>query len=85
MLQEDYSLTAAVAAVTAVGVAGILCAWPGSGRMTIAGLHAAVRERGIRRVSHVELRVLETDGSSRSLFSDELEASRPAETGPVGR
>lgn len=92
ILQEDYSLTAAVIAVAAFTVAGIILnsvairfppfrPWlTGRARvvvrdgevlldtlrgerMTIQDIHEAAREQGIRRLSDIELCVLETDGA----------------------
>ncbi|WP_107764837.1 DUF421 domain-containing protein [Nocardioides terrigena] len=92
ILQEDYSVTAAVIAVATFAVAGMVLnslafRYPGfrpwlagrarivvrdgeplletlSGeRMTIQDVHEAARQQGIRRLSDIELCVLETDGS----------------------
>ena len=98
--QEDYSLTAAIIAVSTFSVAGIVLSYVGfkvpafrpwlSGRarivvrdgepllgtlggerMTIADVHEATRQQGIRRLSQVELCVLETDGSFSFFTNDE--------------
>ena len=92
VVQEDYSLTAAVIAVATFTLAGIVLnaltfRWPrfrpwlaGRARivirdgeplldtlsgeqMTIQDVHEAARQQGIRRLSDIELCVLEVDGS----------------------
>lgn len=92
ILQEDYSVTAAVIAVATFAVAGMVLnslafRYPGfrpwlagrarivvrdgeplldtlaGERMTIQDVHEAARQQGIRRLSDIELCVLETDGS----------------------
>jgi uncharacterized membrane protein YcaP (DUF421 family) len=92
VLQEDYSVTAAVIAVTTFTLAGLalnavsfryprfrpwLAGKPrivvrdgdpvletlASELMTIRDVHEAARQQGIRRLSDVELCVLETDGT----------------------
>lgn len=92
VLQEDYSVTAAVIAVTTFTLAGIalnaiafryprfrpwLAGKPrivvrdgepvletlAGERMTIQDVHEAARQQGIRRLSDIELCVLETDGA----------------------
>lgn len=92
ILQEDYSITAAVIAVATFTLAGIALnaitfRWPrfrpwlagrarvvirdgeplldtlSGERMTIQDVHEAARQQGIRRLSDIELCVLETDGS----------------------
>lgn len=92
VLQEDYSVTAAVIAVTTFTVAGMalnaisfryprfrpwLAGKPrivvrdgepvletlAGERMTIQDVHEAARQQGIRRLSDIELCVLETDGA----------------------
>lgn len=92
VLQEDYSVTAAVIAVASFTCAGLLMNWiafhrPGfrswlagkpricvrdgepllevlhGERMTIADLHEAARQQGVRSLREVELCVLEIDGS----------------------
>lgn len=92
VLQEDYSLTAAVIAVATFMLAGYLLTHLGfrfpffrtwlageprvvvrngeaqlavlsAERMSLSDLHEACREQGIRRLSDIELAVLETDGS----------------------
>lgn len=92
ILQEDYSLTAAVIAVATFSVAGLALNTLGfhypkfrpwlagrarvvvrdgeplldtlrGERMTIADVHEAARQQGIRRLRDIELCVLETDGS----------------------
>jgi len=108
VLQEDYSVTAAVIAVATFSVAGMALSWLGfhiprlrpvldgqprivvrdgepvldvlaTERMTLTDLHEAAREQGIRRLSDIELCVLETDGSF-SFFTtgpdDDREGSR---------
>lgn len=91
IVQEDYSLTAAIIAVATFSVAGIVLSsvsirvpafrpWIAGRprvvvrdgeplldtlrgeRMTIQDIHEAAREQGIRRMSDIELCVLETDG-----------------------
>ena len=91
VVQEDYSLTAAIIAVATFSIAGIvlnafafryprfrpwLAGKPrvvvrdgepvletlASERMTIQDVHEAARQQGIRRLSDIELCVLETDG-----------------------
>lgn len=92
VVQEDYSLTAAVIAVSTFTLAGIalnavtfryprfrpwlagrarivvrdgepLLDTLAGERMTIQDVHEAARQQGIRRLSDIELCVLETDGS----------------------
>lgn len=92
VLQEDYSLTAAVISVATFMMAGYLLTQVGfkvpffrswlagaprvvvrngepqlsvlnAERMSLADLHEACREQGIRRLSDIEMAVLETDGS----------------------
>lgn len=92
IVQEDYSVTAAVIAVATFTLAGIVLnaitfRWPrfrpwlagrarivirdgeplletlSGERMTIQDVHEAARQQGIRRLSDIELCVLETDGS----------------------
>jgi uncharacterized membrane protein YcaP (DUF421 family) len=92
ILQEDYSVTAAVIAVATFAVAGMVLnslafRYPrfrpwlagrarivvrdgepllntlAGERMTIQDVHEAARQQGIRRLSDIELCVLETDGS----------------------
>ena len=92
IVQEDYSVTAAVIAVATFTVAGMVLNslafhHPGfrpwlagrarivvrdgeplldtlaGERMTIQDVHEAARQQGIRRLSDIELCVLETDGS----------------------
>jgi uncharacterized membrane protein YcaP (DUF421 family) len=92
VVQEDYSLTAAIIAVATFTLAGIalnaitfrfprfrpwlagrarivvrdgepLLKTLAGERMTIQDLHEAARKNGIRRLSDIELCVLETDGS----------------------
>lgn len=92
IVQEDYSVTAAVIAVATFTLAGILLnavtfrfprfrPWLAGRarivvrdgeplletlageRMTIQDVHEAARQNGIRRLSEIELCVLETDGS----------------------
>lgn len=92
IVQEDYSLTAAVIAVATFSIAGIalsslaihfppfrpwiegrarivvrdgepLLDMLRAERITIQDIHEAAREQGIRRMRHIELCVLETDGS----------------------
>lgn len=92
IVQEDYSVTAAVIAVATFTLAGIVLnaltfRWPrfrpwlagrarivirdgeplldtlSGERMTIQDVHEAARQEGIRRLSDIELCVLETDGS----------------------
>lgn len=92
IVQEDYSVTAAVIAVSTFAMAGmalntvafhvprfrpwlagrprivvrdgepLLDTLQGE-RMTIADVHEAARQQGIRRLSDIELCVLETDGA----------------------
>ena len=102
ILQEDYSVTAAVIAVSTFAMAGIalntlgfhyprfrpwlagrarvvvrdgepLLDTLGGERMTIADVHEAARQQGIRRLSDIELCVLETDGSFSFFTSDDGE------------
>ncbi len=92
IVQEDYSVTAAVIAVATFTLAGmalnaVTFRWPrfrpwlagrarivirdgeplletlSGERMTIQDVHEAARQQGIRRLSDIELCVLETDGS----------------------
>lgn len=92
VVQEDYSLTAAVISVATFSIAGLALThlafhypkfrpWLAGSprvvvrdgepqldtlageRMTLADLHEAAREQGIRRLSDIEMCVLETDGS----------------------
>lgn len=92
VLQEDYSVTAAVIAVATFSLAGLVLSFAGlhvprfrpwlagrarivvrdgeplldvlrGERMTIADVHEAARQQGIRRLSDIELCVLETDGA----------------------
>ena len=92
IVQEDYSLTAAVIAVATFTMAGFVLNFLGfhvprvrpwlagrarivvrdgepmldtlaGERMTIQDVHEAARQQGIRRLSDIELCVLETDGS----------------------
>lgn len=92
VLQEDYSVTSAIIAVSTFSLAGMGLAWLGlrfprmqpvidgtprvvvrdgepllevlaSERMSIADLHGAAREQGIRRLRDIELCVLEPDGT----------------------
>jgi uncharacterized membrane protein YcaP (DUF421 family) len=92
VVQEDYSLTAAVIAVSTFSMASFALAWAGfrfpsarpvlagaprivvrdgeplldvlsSERITVADLHEASREQGIRSLRDIELCVLETDGT----------------------
>lgn len=99
VLQEDYSLSAALIAVSTMTLAGLLLAWLAwrfpvtrkvidgvprvvvrdgepmldvmrSERLSIADLHEACREQGIRRLRDVELCVLEVDGGFSFFTSD---------------
>ena len=92
IVQEDYSVTAAVIAVATFTLAGIVLnaitfRWPrfrpwlagrarivirdgeplldtlSGERMTIQDVHEAARQQGIRRLSDIELCVLEPDGA----------------------
>ena len=100
IVQEDYSVTAAVIAVTTFTLAGIalnaftfryprfrpwlagrarivvrngepLLETLAGERMTIQDVHEAARGQGIRRLSDIELCVLETDGSFSFFTRDE--------------
>ncbi|MGN0063025.1 MAG: DUF421 domain-containing protein [Nocardioides sp.] len=104
VLQEDYSLTAAVISVATFSLAGlllgavvrrfprtrpVLAGTPAvvvrdgeplldvlSGeRLTLADLHEAAREQGVRRLRDIELCVLEVDGSF-SFFCTEEDDGR---------
>lgn len=99
VVQEDYSLSAALIAVSTMTLAGLALAWLAfrfpatrkviagvprvvvrdgepvldvlnAERLTIADLHEACREQGIRRLSDVELCVLEVDGGFSFFTSD---------------
>lgn len=99
IVQEDYSLTGALIAVSAFTVASLalsqvnlrfpaLQPWIGgrarivvrdgeplldvlrSEQLTLGDLHEAAREQGIRRLSEIEMCVLETDGAF-SFFTHE--------------
>ncbi|PVG81647.1 DUF421 domain-containing protein [Nocardioides gansuensis] len=92
VVQEDYSLTAALIAVSTFTVASLVLSlanlrfpalqpWIGgrarivvrdgeplldvlhSEQLTLGDLHEAAREKGIRRLSDIEMCVLETDGA----------------------
>jgi uncharacterized membrane protein YcaP (DUF421 family) len=92
VVQEDYSLTAALIAVATFTVASLVLSllnlrfpglqpWVGgrarivvregeplldvlhSEQLTLGDLHEAAREQGIRRLSDIEMCVLETDGA----------------------
>lgn len=110
ILQEDYSLTAAVIAVSAFTVTGLLLTGIGlryhwfrswlvgrprivvrdgeplidvlhGERMTVTDLREAARQQGIRRLSQIELCVLETDGSFSFFTVDEVD---PRDGAPEG-
>ena len=110
VVQEDYSLTAAVVAVATFALAGFLLGWAdfhfprlrpvingrarvvvrngepvldvlASERITIEDIQEASREKGIRRLSDIELCVLETDGSF-SFFTRDDDAADGAPDGP---
>jgi uncharacterized membrane protein YcaP (DUF421 family) len=99
VVQEDYSLTTALVAVSTMTLAGLGLAWADfrfpaarpviagvprivmrdgepvlevlhSERLTIEDVQEACRQQGIRRLSEVELCVLETNGSF-SFFTNE--------------
>ncbi len=110
ILQEDFSVTGAVIAVSTFTVAGLVLnavtfRYPrsrpwlagearivvrdgealldnmASERITIQDVHEAARQQGIRRLSEIELCVLETDGSF-SFFArgdDESHDEAPAQ------
>lgn len=107
VVQEDYSLSAALIAVSTMTLAGLVLAWLAfrfprtrpviagvprivvrdgepvldvlnSERLTIADLHEACREQGIRRLRDVELCVLEIDGGFSFFTSDSDEEDEGA-------
>lgn len=109
VLQEDYSVTAAIIAVSAFSVSGMVLNQLGfrfprfrpwlagrarivvrdgeplldvlrGERMTLQDLFEAARQQGVRRLSDVELCVLETDGGFSFFVRDE-----PAEDGGPDR
>lgn len=109
VVQEDYSITAAIIAVATFTLAGILLnaftfrfprfrPWLAGRarvvvrdgeplletlageRMTIQDVHEAARQNGIRRLSDIEMCVLETDGS----FSFFTRSDDPREGAPEG-
>lgn len=113
VVQEDYSLTAAIIAVATFTLAGILLnavtfrfprfrPWLAGRarivvrdgepllktlageRMTIQDLHEAARKNGIRRLSDIELCVLETDGSFSFFTREEDGQQRAPEHPPAG-
>ncbi|HXH77652.1 DUF421 domain-containing protein [Nocardioides sp.] len=106
VVQEDYSLTAAVIAVATFTLAGIVLnsvafRYPrfrpwlagrarvvvrngeplldtlAGERMTIQDVHEAARQQGIRRLSDIELCVLETDGAFSFFTSNDSDGSAP--------
>lgn len=106
VLQEDYSVTGAVIAVSTFAVAGYLLnhlgfrcphfrPWLGGTprvvvrdgeplldvlageRMTLTDLHEAARQQGVRRLSDIQLSVLETDGSFSFFTGDDAEDGAP--------
>lgn len=109
IVQEDYSVTAALIAVATFALAGMALNSIGlhvpsfrpwlagrprivvrdgeplletlrGERMTIDDIHEAARQRGIRRLSDIELCVLETDGAF-SFFTRDEDADDEDEDG----
>lgn len=110
IVQEDYSLTAAIIAVATFSVAGLVISsasirfppfrpWIAGRarivvrdgeplldtlrgeRITIQDIHEAAREQGIRRMSDIEMCVLETDGG----FSFFTREDAPGKEGAADR
>ena len=111
IVQEDYSVSAAIIAVATFTLAGILLnsvtfrfprfrPWLAGRarivvrngeplldtlageRMTIQDVHEAARQNGIRRLSDIELCVLETNGSFSFFTRDDDEESQGAPDAP---
>jgi uncharacterized membrane protein YcaP (DUF421 family) len=94
--QQDYSVTGAVLAISTFAVITVVISFANqrwrepdlkaltAERMSIQDLFAAAREQGIRRLSDIELAVLEADGKI-SFFSAEDDGNSGAsDRAPAG-